>query len=81
MYSTNSEGKSVVAERLLITLKNKIFKHMILLSKNVCIDALDDAVDKLNNAYHTTIKMKPVDIKSSNYIEYNVNSNDKDPKF
>ena len=81
MYSTNSEGKSVVAERLMITLKNKIFKHMILLSKNVCIDALDDAVDKLNNAYHTTIKMKPVDIKSSKYIEYNVNSNDKDPKF
>ena len=81
MYSTNSEGKSVVAERLMITLKNKIFKHMILLSKNVCIDALDDAVDKLNNAYHTTIKMNPVDIKSSNYIEYNVNSNDKDPKF
>ena len=81
MYSTNSEGKSVVAERLLITLKNKIFKHMILQSKNVCIDALDDAVDKLNNSYHTTIKMKPVDIKSSNYIEYNVNSNDKDPKF
>ena len=46
MYSTNSEGKSVVAERLMITLRNKIFKHMILLSKNVCIDALDDTVDK-----------------------------------
>ena len=45
-YSTNSEGKSVVAERLMITLRNKIFKHMILLSKNVCIDALDDTVDK-----------------------------------
>ena len=80
-YSTNSEGKSVVAERLMITLKNKISKHMILVSKNVCIDALDDTVDKYSNAYHRTIKMKPVDVKSSNYIEYNANSNDKDPKF
>ena len=54
---------------------------MILVSKNVCIDALDDTVDKYSNAYHRTIKMKLVDVKSSNYIEYNANSDDKDPKF
>ena len=44
-------------------------------------EKLDDIVDECNNTYHRTIKMKPVDVKSGNYIEYNVNSNDKDPKF
>ena len=45
------------------------------------IDKLDDIVDECNNTYHKAIKMKPVDVKSGNYIEYNVNSNNKDPKF
>ena len=51
------------------------------LSKNVCIDKLDDIVNEYNNTYDKTIKMKPVDVKSGTYFEYNVNSNDRDPKF
>ena len=51
------------------------------LSKNVCIDKLDDIVNAYNNTYDKTIKMKPVDVKSGTYLEYNVNSNDRDPKF
>ena len=46
MYSTYNEGKSVVAERFIRTLKNKIFKHMTAISKNVCFDVLDNIVDK-----------------------------------
>ena len=60
MYSTNNEGKSVVAERFMRTLKSKIFKCMTSISKNVYIDNLDDIVNEYNNTYHTTIKMKPV---------------------
>ena len=51
------------------------------LSKNVCIDKLDDIVNEYNNTYDKTIKMKPADVKSGTYLEYNVNSNDRDPKF
>ena len=54
---------------------------MILISKNVCIDKLDDIVNKYNNTYHRTIKMKPVDVKLSTYIDSNKEINDKDPKF
>ena len=46
MYSTNNEGKSVVFERFIKTLKNKIFNHVIAISKNVYFDVLDDIVDK-----------------------------------
>ena len=63
------------------TLKSKICKYMTSISKNVYIDKLDDIVNEYNNTYHGTIKMKPVDVTSGNYVEYNVNSNDKDPKF
>ena len=45
------------------------------------IDKLDDIVDKYNNAYHTTIKMKPIDVKYNTYINTNKETNDKDPKF
>ena len=65
MYSTHNERKSVVAERFIKTLKNKIFKYMTSISKNVCINKLDDAVNRYNNTYHSTIKMKTVDVKSS----------------
>ena len=54
---------------------------MTSISKKRYIDKLDDIVNEYNNIYHRTIKMKPIDVKSSNYIEYNVNSNYKDPKF
>ena len=55
MYSRHNEGKSVVAERFLKTLKNKIYKYMTALSKNVYINKLDDIVNKYNNTYHSTI--------------------------
>ena len=59
MYSTHNEGKSVIAERFVRTLKNKIYKYITLILKNV-IDKLDDLVNKFNNTYHNTIKMKPM---------------------
>ena len=56
MYSTYNEGKSVVAKRFILTLKNKIFKHMTAVSKNVYSDVLDDIVNKYSNTVHRTIK-------------------------
>ena len=81
MYSTHNEGKSVVDERFLKTLNNKIYKYITSISKNVYIDKLDDIVDKYYNAYHRTIKMKPVDVKPSTYIDSSKKINDKDPQF
>ena len=81
MYSIHNEGKSVVAERFIRTLKTKIYKYMTSISKNVYIDKLDDIVNKYNNTYHSTIKMKPVDVKSNTYINSSKEINDKDIKF
>ena len=86
MYSIHNEGKSVVAERFIRTLKTKIYKYMTSISKNVYIDKLDDIVNKYNNTYHRTTKMKPADVKDNAYIESielnsNKEVNDKDPKF
>ena len=81
MYSTYNEGKSVVAERRIRTLKNKIFKHMITISKNVYIDVLNAIVNKYNNTIHRTIKMKPIDVTGDSYVEYNEDFNKKGPKF
>ena len=81
MYSTYNEGKSVVAERFIRTLKGKIYKYMTSISKNVYIDKLDDIVDEYNNTYHTTIKMKPIDVKDNTYINTSKEINNKDPKF
>ena len=50
-------------------------------SKNVCIDKLDDIVNKYNNIYLRTIKIKPVDVKPSTYIDFGIKNNDRDPKF
>ena len=50
-------------------------------SKNVYFDVLNYLVDEYNNTYHKTVKMKPIDVKSNSYAEYNVDSNEKDPKF
>ena len=80
IYSTCNEEKPVVPEKFIKIFKNKIFKHMTAVSKNVYFDVLD-LVDKYNNAFHRTIKMKPVDVNSDSYTEYNVGSNEKDPKF
>ena len=68
MYSTHNEGKSVVAERFIRTLKNRIYKYTTSISKTVYIDKLDDIVNKFNNTYHSTIKTKPVDVKPSTHI-------------
>ena len=64
MYSTFNNEKSVVTERFIRTLKNKIFKHLTAISKNVYFDVLDAIVNKYNSTVHKTIKMKPIDIIS-----------------
>ena len=76
MYSTHNEGKSVIAERFIRTIKNKVYKYMTSISKNVHIDKLDDIVKKHNNTDHTSIKMKPVDVKDNTYIDFKKESND-----
>ena len=81
MYSTHNEEKSVVAERFIITLKNKIYKYMTSISKNVYIDKMDDIVNEYNNTYHSTIKMKPIHVKDNTYINIDKDVNDKDPEF
>ena len=81
MYSAHNEGKSVVAERFIRTIKKKIYKYITSISKNVYIDKLDDIVDEYNNTYHRTIKMKPIDVKGNTYINIDEEVNDNDPKF
>ena len=66
MYSTYNEGKSVVAERFIRTLKSKLYKHITAIGRNVYYDVLDDVVNKYNNTKHSTIKMKPIDVKDNN---------------
>ena len=83
MYSAINKGKSVVAERFIRTLKNKIYKYMTSVSIYiyVYIDRLDDIVKEYNNTYHKSIKMKPVDVKYNTYIAFKKEVNDKNPKF
>ena len=81
MYSTKNEGKSVVAKRFIRTLKSKIYKYMTSISKNVYIDKSNAIVNKYNNTYHTTVKMKPIDVKDNTYINTSKKINYKDPKF
>ena len=81
MYSAYNERKYVVAERFIKTLKNKIFKHMAAVSKNVYFNVLDHIVNKYNNTVHRTIKMKPIDVTSDSYAKYNENSNETKPRF
>ena len=81
MYSMHNEEKSVVAERFIRTIKNKIYKHMTSISKNVYTDKLDDIVNEYNNTKHRGTKMKPVDVKDNTYIKFGKEVNDNDPKF
>ena len=81
IYSTYNEGKSVVAERFIRTLKNKMFKHMTAISRNVYFDVLDNIVNKYNNTVHRSIKMKPIDVIDDSYAEYSEDFNIKGPKF
>ena len=79
MYSMYNEGKSVVAERFIRTLKNKLYKHMTATGKNVYY-VLDDVVNKYNNTKHSTIKMKPINVKN-NKRAYIDEHNEKDSRF
>ena len=81
MYSIYNDGKSVIAERFIRTLKTKIYKYITSVTRNVHIDKLDDTADEYNSTYHKTIKMKPVDVKDNTYIDFKKEVNDKDPKF
>ena len=81
MYSTQNEGESVVTGRFIRTLKKKIYKYMTSVSKNVYIENLAEIVNKYNNTYHNTIKIKPVDVKSNTYIDFNKENNKQDLKF
>ena len=78
---THNEGKSVVAERFIRTLKSKIYKYMTSISKNVYIDKLDDLVDEYNNTYRNKIKTKPINVKDNTYVNTDKEINNKDPKF
>ena len=80
MYSTFNEGKSVVAERFIRTLKNKFYKHMTATGKNVYYDVLDDVVNEYNNTKHNTIKMKPIDVKNNKRV-YIDEHNEKSARF
>ena len=81
MYSTYNEGKSVVAERFIRTLKNKLYKHMTATGKKVYYDVLDDVVNKYNNTKHSTIKMKPINVGDNNRRVYIDEHNEKDSRF
>ena len=65
-YSTQNEEKFVVAERLISTLKNKIYKYMSSISKNVYIHKLEVIVNEYNDTYRT-IKIMPIDVKDNTY--------------
>ena len=77
MYSTFNEGKSIIAERFIKTLKNKIYRHMTSVGKNVYFNVLGDIVKEYNSSYHSLIKMKPKDVTDSVFIWYNEEVNEK----
>ena len=81
MYSTCNEGKSVAAEKFIRALKNRIFKHMTAISKNLYFEVLDDNVNKYNKTVHKTVKIKLIDVTDDSYSEYNEDFNKKDTKF
>ena len=80
VYSAHNKGKSIVAERFVRILKNQIYKYLTSVSKNVYVDKLDDIVNKYNNTY-SAVKMKPVDVKLSTYIDFDKKNNKEGPKF
>ena len=78
MHSTYNEGKSLAAEIFIRTLKNEIYRHMTSILTNVYIDELPDIVNKYNNIYDNTIKIKSFDVNSSSCIDSNIKDNNKD---
>ena len=81
MYWIHNEEKSVAAERFIRTLKNKIFKYVASISKNMYIDKLDYIVNEYNNTYHRTSRMKPVNVKNNIYVDSNKDVYDRHPKL
>ena len=81
MYSTYNKIKFVDAERFIRTLRNKIYKCMASVVKNLYIDKLDNMINKCNNTYLSTAKMKLADVNSNTYTDFGIENNDKDPKF
>ena len=59
----------------------RILNAWHLFQKNVYFHLIDDIVNKYNNTVQITIKIKPIDVTSDYYAEYNEDSNEKDPKF
>ena len=80
MNSTYNEGKSVVTERFIRALKNKLYTHMTVTGKNVYYDVLDDVVKYNNTKHSSTIKMKPIDVKNNKRV-YIDKHNEKDSRF
>ena len=81
IYLKQHEERSAVAERFIRVVKIKIYINMTSISKNIYIDKIGDIVNKYNNTYHRTIKMEPTDVSPNKYLDFEVESNDKDPKF
>ena len=81
IYWMDNEGKCVFAERFVRTLENKVYQYVISKSENVYIDTLEEIVNKYNNTYHRTIKMKSVDVNPSMYIDFNKENSKEGPKF
>ena len=80
LYSTHNEEKSIIAERFIRILNNKVYKYMTSVSKDVYIDKLDDIANKYDT-YHSTIQINLVDVNSSTYIDSSKENKEKDPKF
>ena len=85
MYLVSNEGKPIFAERFIRTLKNKVYKYMTPVSKNVYIDKSADIFNEYSNKYHKPIKIKFYWCKVKQLywqaVKCNVENNDKDPKF
>ena len=81
IYLTHNDGKSVAAERFIKTLENLTYKYMTSISNNMCIDKLDETINKYNNTFHRTIKMKSINVNPSMYIDFNIKNNKEGCKF
>ena len=81
MYSTYNEDKSLVPERFIRTLKNKLYKHLTATGKNVYYNVLDNIVNEYKNTKHNTIKMKPKDVGNNNKRVYIDEHNENRSRF
>ena len=81
MNSAYNEEISIVTKRFMRTLKKIFYKYTTLISKIGYIGNLDDIVNKYNNTYHTSIKMKLTDVYSGTCIKFGMENTAKDPKF